>query len=84
MWEALAFSPQESANLNARAELMIQIESFLKDKGWTQAVAAKACGVSQPRINSLLRHNIDQFSIDALVNIAASLGLKVQIALNAA
>lgn len=84
VWDALGYSAQEAANLDARAELMIQIERIIKQKGWTQAVAAKECGVSQPRINSLLRGNIDKFSLDALVNMAASLGQKVHLRLKAA
>jgi predicted XRE-type DNA-binding protein len=84
LWDALGFSPQEAANLEARSALMIQIEKIIENKKWTQATAAKHCGVSQPRINDLLRGRIDKFSIDALVNMAACLGQKVQIQLKAA
>jgi predicted XRE-type DNA-binding protein len=84
VWEALGFSPQEAANLEARADLMRQIEKIVKSAGWTQSIAAKRCGVSQPRVNDLLRGKIDKFSIDALVNMAASLGQKIQLTLKAA
>jgi predicted XRE-type DNA-binding protein len=84
VWEALGFSPQEAANLNTRAEMMIQIRKLIQENKWSQAAAAKRCGVSQPRINDLLRAKIDKFSLDALVNIAASLGLQVRIELVAA
>jgi predicted XRE-type DNA-binding protein len=84
VWDALGFSPQEAANLEARSELMIQIRELIRAKKWTQATAARHCGVSQPRINDLLRGRIDKFSIDALVNMAASLGQKVHIQLKAA
>jgi predicted XRE-type DNA-binding protein len=63
---------------------MSQIEKSLKAKKWTQARAAKECGVSQPRINDLLRGRIDKFSIDALVNMAACLGLRATFLLKAA
>jgi predicted XRE-type DNA-binding protein len=63
---------------------MLQLEKLIKKSGWTQAKAAKHCGVSQPRINDLLRGRIDKFSIDALVNMAASLGQKVHIQMKAA
>ena len=84
IWEALAFSPQEAANLEARSTLMIQIEKIIAKNGWTQAAAAKRCGVSQPRMNDLLRGKIEKFSIDALVNMAATLGQKVHVSLKAA
>jgi predicted XRE-type DNA-binding protein len=84
VWDALGFSSQEAANLQTRSMLMIQIERIIKKNHWTQATAAKHCGVSQPRINDLLRGRIDKFSIDALVNMAACLGQRVHIQLKAA
>ena len=67
-----------------RADLIQQIARVAKDAGWTQAEAARRCGVSQPRINDLLRGKISKFSLDALVNIAAALGWKVSIEMRAA
>ena len=84
VWDALGFSPQEAANLEARSSLMRQIRSIIRENSWTQAVAAKRCGVSQPRINDLLRGKIDKFSIDALVNMATALGRRVDFELKAA
>jgi predicted XRE-type DNA-binding protein len=63
---------------------MVQIEQILAEHGWTQAEAAKRCGVSQPRINDLLRGKIDKFSIDALVNMATALGRRVDFELKVA
>jgi predicted XRE-type DNA-binding protein len=84
VWEALGIPPQEAANLNARAELMIEIRRVIRDKKWSQAAAAKHCCVSQPRINDLLRGKIDKFSVDALVNMAGALGHQVSFTLKAA
>ncbi len=84
VWDALGYSPEERANLEVRSHLMIQIEIIIEENGWTQAVAAKKCGVSQPRINDLLRGRIDRFSIDALIKMAAALGRKVKFELLAA
>ncbi|MFC3714726.1 helix-turn-helix domain-containing protein [Luteimonas soli] len=84
VWDALADTAEEAANLKVRAELMRKIASLIQDSGWTQAAAAEHCGISQPRINDLLRGRISRFSLDALVNIAASLGQQVRIALEVA
>jgi predicted XRE-type DNA-binding protein len=81
VWDAIADTPEEAANLTLRSELMDEIEQIVKEKGWTQAEAAKRCGVTQPRINDLLRGRIARFSIDALVNIASALGRKVRVSL---
>lgn len=81
VWDALADTPEEAANLRLRSALMQQIAAILEANGWTQAEAATRCGVTQPRINDLLRGRIARFSLDALVNIAASLGRKVTVSL---
>jgi predicted XRE-type DNA-binding protein len=84
VWDAIADTPEEAANLTLRAQLMDEIEAIIERNGWTQAEAAKRCGVSQPRINDLLRGRITRFSLDALVNIAAALGRRVKVRLEAA
>ena len=84
VWDALADTPEQAANLRARAELMQQIATVVKDKDWTQAEAAKRCGVTQPRINDLLRGKVSRFSLDALVNIATAIGRRVHVELEAA
>ena len=41
--------------------------------------AAKRLGLTQPRLNDLLRGRIDKFSVDALVNIVAHAGKRVAV-----
>ena len=84
VWDALADTPEEAANLRARADLMRQIAAVIETGGWTQTEAAQRCGVTQPRINDLLRGRVSKFSLDALVNIATALGRRVTVALEAA
>ena len=84
VWDALADTPEQAANLRARAELMRQIAVVVKDGGWTQVDAATRCGITQPRINDLLRGRVSRFSIDALVNIATALGRTVRFELQVA
>lgn len=84
VWDALADTPQEAANLKVRSELMSQIAALVRERGWTQVEAARRCGVTQPRLNDLLRGRLSRFSLDALVNIAAALGCRVRVGLDAA
>ena len=84
VWDAIADTPEEAANLRARAELMMQIADVIKTRRWKQAEAAAHCGVTQPRINDLLRGRVSRFSLDALGNIAAALGHRVHVELEAA
>ena len=84
VWDAIADTQEQAANLRVRAELMRKIAAIVKDSGWTQSEAAKHCGVTQPRIYDLLRGRVSRFSLDALVNIAAAIGRKVHVELEPA
>lgn len=84
VWDAIAETPEQAANLRARSELMQQIAAIIKANMWKQADAALHCGVTQPRINDLLRGRVSRFSLDALVNIATALGRRVHLELRAA
>lgn len=84
VWDAIGDTPEQAANLRARAELMQQIVAIISTSGWKQTEAAEHCGVTQPRINDLLRGRVSRFSLDALVNIATALGRRVHVALEAA
>ena len=75
----LGFGKAEAENLKMRADLMMRIDDFYRDSGMTQAQAAKALGLTQPRLNALLKGKIGLFSLDALVNIASRAGLNVRL-----
>ena len=46
------------------------------DRGALQREAAKRFGITQPRLNDVLRGRIDKFSLDALVNMLAHAGMR--------
>ncbi|MBM3359477.1 MAG: XRE family transcriptional regulator [Betaproteobacteria bacterium] len=73
----IGFPRGEAENLLMRAELTLQIRRA--SKGLTQAEAARKFGVTQPRMNDLLRGKIDKFSLDALVNMLGKAGLRVEV-----
>lgn len=79
VFDAIADTPQEAVNLRLRAEVMQRIAQRIERKGWTQREAAEHGGITQPRMNDLLRGRLSRFSLDALVNIAAALGLRVEL-----
>mgnify|MGYP003520128675 FL=1 len=61
VWNAIADTPEQAANLQAQAELMRQIAAIIKAKNWKQADAATHCGVTQPRMNDLVRWRVRGF-----------------------
>jgi predicted XRE-type DNA-binding protein len=79
VWDAVADSPEQAADLKARAELIQKIVARLKRFDWTQAEEATHCGLTHPRIHDLLRGRVSRFSLDALVNIATALGCRVRV-----
>lgn len=80
-FHATAKDPADAARKVARAQLMMQIEDIIRRNGWAQAEAARRCGVTQPRINLLLKHQFHKFSLDSLVRMAAHLGQRIEIEL---
>lgn len=79
VWDALTDTPEEAANMTMRSNLLIAIQQ--KVLGWqvTQAVAARRLGVTQPRLNDLLRSKIDKFSLDMLIVLAGHAGMRVRL-----
>lgn len=75
----LGFDESEAEVLKMRAEVMLRIEAQLKDRGWTQAEAAKRLRTSQPRISKLRRGAWEEFSLDTLLTMAARAGLKPEL-----
>ena len=75
----IGFPPEEAQNLHLRSELMTRVEQFVKRSGVTQTEAARALGITQPRLNDLLRGKIDKFSLDALVNMLGRAGMRVEL-----
>ena len=77
VFKDLGFPPEEAAHLLIRSDLMVHVEHILKERGLTQANAAKLLGISQPRVSDLVRGRVDLFSIDTLVDMLARLGVSV-------
>lgn len=77
----LGFGPQESQNLLLRSQTMVALVQWFNASGLTQAAAAKTLGVTQPRLNQLLKGKIEIFSLDALVNMATSAGMRVGLSI---
>jgi len=75
----LGFPKEEAENLKLRSLLMMRVEDFYRRSGLTQAEGAKRLGITQPRLNALLKGKIDLFSLDALVNMLARAGMSVEI-----
>ena len=81
VFEDLGFDLRESQNLLLRSQTMIALVQWFEASGMTQATAAKTLGITQPRFNQLLKGKIEIFSLDALVNMATSAGMRVGLSI---
>jgi predicted XRE-type DNA-binding protein len=75
----LGFNAAEAENLRIRSAMMRALVAFIRTNELTQARAAKVFGISQPRISDLTRGKIHLFSIDNLVILLATAGLRVDL-----
>jgi len=79
VWDALEDTPADAARMTMRSDLLIAIEQRVRSWNVTQAEAARRLGVTQPRLNDLLRGKITKFSLDTLISLAMQAGLSVKI-----
>ena len=79
VWDALEESSGEAANMSMRSSLLIAIEQQVRGWNVTKAEAARRLGITQPRLNDLLRGRITNFSLDTLINLAGQAGLTVRL-----
>ena len=75
----LGFDADEAEHLRIRSALIATLRKLLQDQKLTQARAAELLDVSQPRVSDLVRGKIDLFSIDALVDMLARAGVRVDV-----
>jgi len=69
----------QTQSIKMRSALMAALKQHIEHLGLSQAKAADALGVTQPRISDLMRGKVSLFSLDTLVEMAAAVGLKVKI-----
>jgi predicted XRE-type DNA-binding protein len=79
VWESLTGTPEEAANMTMRSQLLLAVGDTVKGWSLPQAQAAARLGITQPRLNDLLRGRIAKFSLDALVNLTARAGLVIHM-----
>ena len=61
--------------MRARSALMMNLAEVIREQGMTQAQAAELFGVTQPRISDLMRGKFNLFSLDTLIDMAATAGM---------
>ena len=75
VWDAIEDTPQEAASMKARSALAMELSVIIQERGMTQSEAAEFFGVTQPRISALKRGKLNLFSLDTLMDMAATAGM---------
>lgn len=68
-------TPQQAASMRARSELMMALTEVIRERGMIQGDAAALFGATQPRMSDLMRGKINLFSLDTLIDMAATAGM---------
>ena len=73
VWDAIEDTPGAAANMTMRSDLLISLRNAVE--GW---------GVTQPRLNDVLRGRISNFSLVSLFSLAENAGLSVRLVIGEA
>ena len=79
VWDAITETSSEAANLKIRSRLMIALAEYVERQNITQVEAARRFAVPRSRVSELVNGKISKFSIDRLVNMAASVNLETHV-----
>lgn len=75
------FIMAEAQSLQIRTDLMLRLQRYIQQQGWTSDQAAKAFRQTLPRIQNLMNGEISRFSVEQLIQLLTLAGLHVQISI---
>jgi predicted XRE-type DNA-binding protein len=81
---ALALSPAQGAEMEARSVLCDKLISLTERHGLTHAHIARSAGTSRTRVTAILNRNLHGVSTDLLLRILGSLGYRARITITKA
>lgn len=79
LFEDLGFTQGDAANLQIRADLMLNLREHMKSKNWTLAQAANRLGETVTTVEQLVEGEIDEFNVDQLIVMLFKAGLGVRV-----
>jgi predicted XRE-type DNA-binding protein len=62
-----------------KGQLVLKIDTIMKDRGLKQSEAADILGVKQPDVSKMLRGDFKQFSVERLLRFLVALNHDVEI-----
>jgi predicted XRE-type DNA-binding protein len=77
IFDAIADNPEEAADLQFRADLMLVLRDYFH--GSSQAEIGERLGIPQPRVSELMSGKVDKFSSDKLIGFLAKVGVRFKL-----
>lgn len=65
----LGFEPGEALSLRLRADSMIEISTWIEERGLSQTEAAEWLLVEESRVEDLVEGEIDRFNVGSLIEM---------------
>lgn len=79
VWDAIEDTPADAAIMTVRSNLMMAVCRQVRSWNVTRAEAARRLGITQTRLNDLLRGRIANFDTDTLISLATQAGLVLRL-----
>jgi predicted XRE-type DNA-binding protein len=74
---------QDAAELDTKPRLAVAINRQLESRRVTQAAAALALSINQPKVSALKHYKLDGFSVERLMTFLTALGSDIEIRVRA-
>ncbi|NER83558.1 MAG: XRE family transcriptional regulator [Leptolyngbya sp. SIO1D8] len=79
--ELQTFAIAEAESLQIRTDLMLKLQGYIQQQGWTSEQAARILRQTLPRMQNLMNGEISRFSVEQLIQLLALVGLHVHVSI---
>ncbi len=79
IFSELGFEHGEATKLKIKAQLMLQISEWIKERKLKQEEASVILHVTRPRVSDVTRGKSSKFTIDALIDMLGKTGKTVTV-----
>ena len=69
----------DAAELDTKVRLAVAVNRLLESRRLTQAAAATALSINQPKISALKHYKLEGFSVERLMTFLTALGSDIEI-----
>lgn len=79
IFDDLGFDTEESLELKVRSEILMEVQNYIRKKGYSQKELGTILGEKQSIVSKLINGKLSSLTIDRLLRFAGKLNLGAQI-----